>query len=117
MGTPTGIAEMSNDAPQKKTNIRPIGDRIIVRRDDAVGKTTGGIILPDTSKGKPHRGTVLAVGPGKLLDNGSRLPMDIDVDDDVVFGSYSGTDIEVGDSTFVVMNQGDILVVVEPASE
>lgn len=89
--------------------LQPIGDRIVVRREAAEEKTAGGILLPDSAKQKPHQGTVVAVGPGKLLDNGTRAPMAVAVGDTVLFGKYSGSDVEVNGTEFKILREGDVL--------
>jgi chaperonin GroES len=96
-------------------NLKPIGDRIIVRREAAGEKTAGGIILPDNAKNKPQRGTVLAVGPGKLKKDGTRAAMQVKVGETVLFTSWAGDEFkdrkEPGE--VLVMHQDDVLAVVE----
>jgi len=91
--------------------LKPIGDRIIVRREAAEEKTRGGILLPDTAKNKPQRGEVLAVGPGKMTDDGTRAPMTLKVGDKVLFTSWAGDEFkdrrEAGE--ILVMHEGDVL--------
>ncbi len=89
--------------------LRPLDDRIVVKRLDAEEKTAGGIILPDAAKEKPQRGEIIAVGPGKLLDSGKRAAPDVAVGDTVVFGKYSGTEVKVDGVEFVIMRENDIL--------
>ena len=93
--------------------LRPIGDRIIVRREAAEDKTTGGILLPDTAKNKPQRGKVEAVGPGKLAKDGKRSPMQLKIGDTVLFTSWAGDEFndrkEVGE--ILVMHEADVLAV------
>lgn len=95
--------------------LKPIGDRIIVRRQSAEEKTSGGIILPDTAKNKPQRGEVLAVGPGKLNDDGKRVAMQLKVGDEVLFTSWAGNEYEDKKSKdeILVMHEGDVLCVIE----
>lgn len=95
-----------------KLNIRPLGDKVIVQRVEAEGKTAGGIVLPDSAKEKPKRGIVLAVGNGKLLDDGTRSPMQVKRDDEVLFTSYAGTEIKVNGEEYMIMDENDILGVV-----
>ncbi len=78
-----------------KPKIRPLDDRVVVEPVEAEERTAGGIVLPDTAKEKPQRGTVVSVGPGKLLDSGKRGELSVAVGDEVIYGKYSGTDIEV----------------------
>lgn len=98
-------------------NLKPIGDRIIVRREAADEKTSGGIILPDTAKNKPQRGTVLAVGPGKLKKDGSRTAMQLKEGDRVLFTSWAGDEFQdrkagKGDGDVLVMHEGDVMCVI-----
>jgi chaperonin GroES len=89
--------------------LRPLDDRIVVKRLDAEEKTAGGIILPDAAKEKPQRGEVVAAGPGKLMDNGSRATPDVAAGDIVVFGKYSGTEVKVDGVELLIMRENDIL--------
>jgi chaperonin GroES len=89
--------------------LRPLDDRVVVRRLEAEEKTAGGIILPDNAKEKPQRGEVIAVGPGKLLDSGARATPDIAAGDTVLFGKYSGTEVKVDGEEFLIMRENDIL--------
>lgn len=92
-----------------KIKIRPLDDRVVVQPIEAEEKTAGGIVLPDTAKEKPQRGTVLAVGPGKLLDNGKRSELSVAVGDEVIFGKYGGTEIEVDGTEVKILRESDIL--------
>ena len=92
-----------------KINLRPLDDRVVVEPMEAESKTAGGIVLPDTAKEKPQRGTVLAVGPGKLTDTGNRGELSVGVGDVVIYGKYSGTDIEVSGKDVKIIREGDIL--------
>jgi chaperonin GroES len=94
-------------------NIRPIGDRVLVRRDSAEEKTQGGIIIPDNAKEPLTRGTVLAVGPGRVLDNGARLEPTLKTGDHILFGKYSGSDFENDGEKRIFMREKDILGVIE----
>jgi chaperonin GroES len=96
-----------------KIKFRPMDDRVLLEPCEAEDKTSGGIILPDTAKEKPQRGTILAVGPGKLLDSGKRGEMSVRVGDEVFYGKYSGTEIEFGVDSYVVLRETDILAIVE----
>ena len=89
--------------------IRPLDDRVVVEPLEAEEKTTGGILLPDTAKQKPQRGRVLAVGPGKLRDNNERTPPSVAVGDEVIFGRYTGNDIELDNRDIKIMREGDLL--------
>ncbi len=89
--------------------LKPLDDRLVVSVSDATEKTAGGILLPDMAKQKPQQGTVVAVGPGRLLDNGTRAPMAVAVGDTVLFGKYSGSDVEVNNTEFKILREGDVL--------
>jgi len=92
-----------------KINIRPLDDRVVVRPIDADETTAGGIVLPDSAKEKPQRGTVLAVGPGRLLDSGQRGELSIVVGDEVIYGKWGGNDIEVNGDEVKILREMDIL--------
>ena len=94
-------------------NIRPLGDRIVVRRFEAEEKTAGGIVLPDTAKEKPRQGKVLSVGDGKLLDSGKRAAFQVKEGDRVLFTSYAGNEVSVDGDELLIMSEDDILAVVE----
>lgn len=89
--------------------LKPLDDRVVVQPVDAEEKTAGGIVLPDTAKEKPQRGTVKAVGPGRLLENGERCPLSVKVGDQVLFSKYGGTDIEVDGKEVKILRESDIL--------
>jgi len=93
--------------------LQPLHDRIIVEAAAKEERTAGGIILPDTAQEKPAKGTVLAVGPGKTLDNGKKAPVDIKVGETVLYGKYSGTEVTVGGEDYVILRADDVLAVVE----
>ncbi len=93
--------------------IRPLHDRVVVRRLEEERKTAGGIVIPDTAAEKPSRGEVIAVGNGKILDNGDVRPLDVKVGNKVLFGKYSGTEVKVEGEELVVMREDDIMAVFE----
>jgi chaperonin GroES len=93
----------------KKINLKPLDDRIVVKPLEAEEKTAGGLYLPDTAKEKPQRGTVIAVGPGKLLDTGSRADLSVVIGDEVIYGKYSGSDIEVDGQEIKILRESDVL--------
>ena len=95
-----------------RLNIRPLGDKVIIKRLDAEDKTTGGILLPDSAKEKPKRGIVRAVGDGRLLDDGTRSEMQVKKQDEVIFTSYAGTEIKVDGDEYMIMDESDILGIV-----
>lgn len=92
--------------------IRPLNDRILVKRLASEEKTAGGIIIPDSAKEKPAEGEVVAIGPGKLNDKGERVAMDVKVGEHVLFSKYGGTDIKLDGQDFLIMREDDILGVV-----
>ena len=92
-----------------KTKIRPLDDRVVVEPLAAEETTAGGIVLPDTAKERPQRGTVVAVGPGKLLDSGERGALSVAVGDEVIYGKYGGTDIEIDGDDVKILRESDIL--------
>jgi chaperonin GroES len=94
-------------------NIRPLHDRVIVRRMEEERKSPGGIVIPDSATEKPIQGEVLAVGKGKLLENGDIRPLDVKVGDRVLFGKYSGTEVKVSGEELLVMKEEDIMGVIE----
>jgi chaperonin GroES len=98
---------------KKKVQLQPLGDRVVVERDDAESKTAGGIVLPDSAKDKPARGKVVSVGEGRLLEDGSRGKMQVKVGDRVIFNSYSGESFKVGDDELLLMREDEILAVIE----
>ncbi|MCL2304795.1 MAG: co-chaperone GroES [Planctomycetaceae bacterium] len=93
----------------KKLNLKPLDDRIVVEPLAAEEMTAGGIVLPDSAKEKPQRGTVLAIGIGKLLDNGKRGEMNVVVGDEVIYGKYSGSDIEIDGKEIKILRESDVL--------
>jgi chaperonin GroES len=97
----------------KKLKIRPLHDRVIVQRLEAEQKSPGGIVIPDSAAEKPIRGKVVAVGKGKILENGDVRPLDVAVGDSVLFGKYSGTEVKVDDEDYLVMREEDVMAVVE----
>jgi chaperonin GroES len=94
-------------------NLRPLQDRIIVKRVEEETKTAGGLFIPETAKEKPQRGVIVAVGNGKKTEDGKVLPLDVKVGDTVLFGKYAGTEIKVDGDDFLMMREDDILAVVE----
>jgi chaperonin GroES len=96
-----------------RLSIRPLGEKVIVKRLEAEDRTSGGIVLPDSAKEKPKRGKVLSVGDGKLLDDGKRQPLQVKEGDEVLFTSYAGTEIKIDGDPMLIMDEGDILAVVD----
>ena len=93
--------------------IRPLHDRVVIRRTEEERTSPGGIVIPDAAAEKPIKGEVLAVGNGKLLENGDVRPLDLKVGDQVLFGKYSGTEVKVDGEELVVMREDDIMAVIE----
>ena len=91
--------------------LKPLADRVVVRALEAEEKTSGGIILPDTAKDRPHEGEVVAVGPGKLLDNGARVAPEVKVGDRVFFTKYGGTEVKVDDVDYLILRETDLLAI------
>ncbi len=96
-----------------KTKVRPLGDKVLVRRIESEAMTAGGIILPDSAKEKPKRGRVQAVGDGKLLDTGERAALQVKKGDEVLFTSYAGTEIKIDGDEYVIMDESDILATLD----
>ena len=94
-------------------NLRPLHDRVIVKRMEEERMSAGGIVIPDSATEKPVRGEVLAVGNGKILENGEKRPLDIQAGDTVLFGKYSGTEVKVDGEELLVMREEDIMAVIE----
>jgi chaperonin GroES len=95
------------------TKLRPLGDRVVVNPTPREEMTKSGIVLPDTAKEKPQEGTILAVGPGRILDDGKREAMDVKVGQKVLYGKYAGTEFKVDDDELLIVSQKDILAIVE----
>ena len=94
-------------------SLKPLNDRVLVKRLESEEKTAGGLFIPDTAKEKPSRGEVVAVGPGKTDDSGKRIPMAVKVKDTVLFNKYAGTEIKLDGEEHLVMREDDILAIIE----
>lgn len=94
-------------------NIKPLGDRVLVKRLEEEEVVKGGIIVPDTAKEKPQRGEVIAVGPGARNDRGEIVPMNVKKGDKVLFGKYAGSEVKIGDEDYLIMREDDILGTIE----
>ena len=94
-------------------NIRPLHDRVIIKRMEEERTSAGGIVIPDSATEKPIKGEVIAVGAGKILENGDKRPVDLKVGDIVLFGKYSGTEVKIDDVEYLVMREEDIMGVIE----
>jgi chaperonin GroES len=98
---------------KSKIKLQPLGDRVVIRREESEERTAGGILLPDSAKDKPARGKVISVGDGKLLDDGKRSTLQVKVGDRVLFSSYAGETFKVDDEELLLMREEDILAVIE----
>jgi len=96
--------------------LRPLGDRIVVKPAKEEAVTKGGIVLPDTAKKRPREGAVVAVGPGKLLENGQRGALEVTVGDTVIYSEYGGTEVTVNDEDFIILDEGSVLAI-KPAKK
>ena len=93
--------------------VKPLDDRVLVKQSEAEEVTAGGIVLPDSAREKPQQGTVIALGPGKLLDSGERGEMGLKKGDSIFYGKYAGTEIKIGGEEYVILRESDVLAVVE----
>jgi len=109
------MATATAPAPKKtgNTKIRPLGDKILVKRVEAEAKTKSGLYLPETAKEKPQEATIIAVGDGKVLDSGERAPFQVKKGDKVLLGKWGGTEIKIDDETLLIVTEDDILAVIE----
>ena len=96
-----------------KVSIKPLEDRVVVQANEAETTTASGLVIPDTAKEKPQEGTVIAVGPGRIDDNGNRVPLDVNVGDVVIYSKYGGTEVKYGGEEYLVLSARDLLAVVE----
>lgn len=94
-------------------NVRPLGEKVLLKRVEAEGKTAGGIVLPDTAKEKPKEGKVIAIGDGRILKSGERVRFQVKKGDRVLFSSYGGTEVKIDGEEYLLMSEDDILAVIE----
>jgi chaperonin GroES len=92
---------------------RPLHDRVVVRRIDSEEKTAGGIIIPDTAKEKPQEAKVIAVGTGKVTDDGKKIPLDVKAGDRILFGKYSGSEVKIDDEEYLILKEEDVLGILD----
>jgi chaperonin GroES len=92
-------------------NLKPLGDRLVVEHVEQAEKTAGGVFLPDTAKEKPQEGKVLAIGSGRTLDNGTKLAMDVKVGDKVIYSKYSGSEIKIDGTDYLIISEKDVLAI------
>lgn len=107
------MAKKKDDKEKSAFQIQPLGDRVVIEREEGEAKTSGGILLPDTAKEKPKRGTVVSVGTGRQLEDGTRVPLTVQVGDRVLFTSYAGDEFKLGERELLLMREEDILAVIE----
>ncbi len=93
-------------------NIKPLGDRIVIKVLEEEEKTVGGIVLPDTAKEKPQKGEVLAVGSGEIID-GKKVPLEVSVGDKIIFSKYAGTEVKMDDQEYLILRQSDVLAIIQ----
>ena len=94
-------------------SIKPLEDRIVIQQVEAEQTTASGLVIPDTAKEKPQEGEVVAVGPGRIDDNGNRVPLDVQVGDKVIYSKYGGTEVKVGGEDYLVLSARDVLAIIE----
>jgi chaperonin GroES len=107
------MATATKKKSKTSTKLQPLGDRLVLQREESEEKTAGGILLPDSAQDKPARGRIVSVGNGKLLDDGSRGKLQVEVGDRVIFSSYAGETFTVDDQELLLMREDDILAVIE----
>jgi chaperonin GroES len=107
------MATESNGAAATATKLKPLGDRVVVKPLGREETTKSGIVLPDTAKEKPQRGTIVAAGEGRRDDDGERIPLDVQVGDQVLFAKYAGTEFKLEDDDLLILSEKDILAVIE----
>ena len=106
------MATATKTKSKTKVKLQPLGDRVVVQREESESKTAGGIVLPDSAKEKPQRGVIIAVGDGRILDNGQRSQLQVKAGDRVIFTSYAGTEVKINGEEYIVMDESDILGVI-----
>ncbi len=94
-----------------KKNLTPIGDRVVVKPEPEEQKTKSGIVLPDSAKEKPQQGTEIAIGTGKILDSGKKVPLDVKVGDNVIYSKYGGTEVKIDNEEYIILSEKDILAI------
>jgi len=94
-----------------KAKLAPIGDRVVVKAAPEEQKTKSGIVLPDTAKEKPQEGTVVAVGSGRILDNGQKVPLEVKIGDKIIYSKYGGTEVKIDEEEYIILSERDILAI------
>jgi chaperonin GroES len=107
------MATATKKKSKTKVNLQPLGDRLVVQRDESEDTTSGGIVLPDTAKDKPVRGIVLSVGHGRMLKDGTRAEMQVKEGDRILFTSYGPEELKVGDAELLLMREDDVLAIID----
>ncbi|MCE9532764.1 MAG: co-chaperone GroES [Planctomycetes bacterium] len=107
------VAVKDKKAAKSGLKLQPLGDRVVIEREQSEERTAGGIVLPDSAKDKPARGKVVAIGDGKLLDDGTRSTLQVKIGDRVLFSSYAGDEFKINDQELLLMREDDILAVIE----
>jgi chaperonin GroES len=107
------MATESNGAAATATKLKPLGDRVVVKPLGREEMTKGGIVLPDTAKEKPQRGTIMAAGEGRRDDDGDRIPLDVEVGNQVLFAKYAGTEFKLDEEDLLILSEKDILAILE----
>jgi chaperonin GroES len=103
------VQQMAKKAKSNGVRIVPLGDKVVLKRHEAESKTAGGIVLPDSAKDKPQKGEVVAIGDGHVKDDGSKVPLTVREGDRVIFSSYAGDEIKIGEETYLLLRESDIL--------
>ena len=111
------MATATKTKTKSKVKLQPLGDRVVVQREESITTTAGGIVLPDSAKEKPQRGTIIAVGDGRILDSGERSKLQVKAGDRVLFGKYSGSEIKLDGEEFLIMREDEILGIINRAGE
>ena len=107
-----GAVDLKGEVDTVSINIKPLEDRIVIKQVEAEQTTASGLVIPDTAKEKPQEGEVLAVGPGRVDDNGNRVPLDVAVGDKVIYSKYGGTEVKYAGEEFLILSARDILAVI-----
>src|SRR5688572_33513029 len=113
LGRPEKLTGGGRQMAQVATKIQPLADRVVVKALEETEQMRGGLYIPDTAKEKPQQGEIVAVGPGKLTDEGKRVPPEVKTGDRVLYGKYSGTEVTVGDEQFLILRVSDVLAVIK----
>lgn len=107
------MATATKSKPKTSVKIQPLGDRVVVEREESEETTAGGIVLPDSAQDKPSRGRVVSIGDGRLLDDGTRGELQVKEGDRVIFSSYAGDTVKIGDDEYLLMREDDILAIID----